>query len=85
MGKELDDLKAAVAAETSVTQAAVVLLADISARLQAALANDDKAALAQLATDLQGNVSTLAAAVASNTPAAAEPAPAPEQPPVGAP
>jgi hypothetical protein len=77
MGKELEDLKAAVAAETTVGDSVVALLADISTRLNQALANGDTAALAALSTELTANQAKIAAAVLANTPAPTEPAPQP--------
>jgi len=77
MGKELDDLKAAVAAETTVGDSVVALLADISSRLNQALASGDTAALAALSTELTANQAKLAAAVLANTPAPPEPVPDP--------
>lgn len=66
----LDDLTAAVTENTSVDQSAIVLLNDIAARLEAA--QNDPAAVAQLATDIRSSSTELAAAVAANTPAASE-------------
>jgi len=84
MSKEMDDLKTAVAAETTVGDSVVALLADISSRLNAALATGDTAALAALSTELTANQAKLAAAVLANTPAPKEPAPdpVPVDPPV---
>lgn len=77
---QLDNLTAQVAAETSVTQGAVVLLTGLKASLDAAIASagtDDGAALDQLSTTLGQNVSTLAQAIAINTPNQTNPAASP--------
>lgn len=78
MGQELDDLKAAVEAEKTVSGSVVALLTDISQRLRDAVASGDTAALQALAQELRTNTSTLSAAVLANTPAAkTEPTPQP--------
>lgn len=78
MAGSLDRLRAAVAAETTVSAAAMVLLNDISAKLKEALASGDQAALDQLAADLEQSRTQLAAAIEANTPAAGgQPAPVP--------
>ena len=78
MTKEMDDLRAAVASEVTVSESVITLLGDISTRLNEALANGDTAALQELSADLTANQAKLAAAVLANTPAAAtEPAPTP--------
>lgn len=70
MSQEMDDLKAAVAAETTVGESVVALLADISSRLTAALAAGDTDAIKALTQELKVNQEKLAAAVLANTPAA---------------
>ena len=78
MTKEMDDLRAAVASEVTVSESVITLLGDISTRLNEALANGDTAALQELSADLTANQAKLAAAVLANTPAAAtEPTPTP--------
>lgn len=73
---KLDDLKADVAAETSVVNSAVVLLGGIAARIDAAVAaaraGDDQA-LTNLSTEVKAETAALAQAVANNTPAATPP------------
>jgi hypothetical protein len=66
----LADIQAAVAAENSVVQSAVTLLQGLKAQLDAAIASNDPAALAQLSSDIQAQTAALSAAVAANTPAA---------------
>lgn len=68
MAGSLDRLRAAVQAETTVVQSALVLIGDISAKLKDALAAGDQGALDQLAADLESTRGQLAAAVAANTP-----------------
>lgn len=64
---QLDDLKAQVAANRSVTQSALVLINGIADRITAA--GTDPAALAQLTSDLKSDDDVLAAGVTANTPA----------------
>ncbi len=68
MAQELDDLKAAVAAETEVTQSAIALLNGLKAKLDAAIAAGDPAALKALSDSLGKDTTDLAAAVTANTP-----------------
>ncbi len=68
MAQELDDLKAAVAAETEVTQSAIALLNGLKAKLDAAIAAGDPAALKALSDSLGKDTADLAAAVTANTP-----------------
>jgi len=82
MSKEMDDLKAAVAEETTVTESVVVLLTDISKRLNDAVASGDTEAIKAVTAEITASKDKLAAAVLANTPAAkveppVEPAPAP--------
>ncbi len=67
---ELDDLKAAVAKETEVDESAIVLLQGLKAKLDAAIAAGDPAALKALSDSLGTESQKLADAVAANTPAA---------------
>ena len=64
----IDDLQAAVAAEDTVIDSAVALIQGIPALIAAA--GVDPAKLAALQTDIAAHATTLAAAVAANTPAA---------------
>lgn len=67
---ELDDLKAAVARETEVDESAIVLLNGLKAKLDAAIAAGDPAALKALSDSLGAESQKLADAVTANTPAA---------------
>jgi hypothetical protein len=67
---ELDDLKAAVARETEVDESAIVLLNGLKAKLDAAIAAGDPAALKALSDSLGTESQKLADAVTANTPAA---------------
>lgn len=67
---KLDDLKADVAAETSVVNSAVTLLGGIAARIDAAVAAaraGDDDALSALSTEVKAETQALADAVAANT------------------
>lgn len=77
MAKGLDDLRAAVAAQSTVNESAVALLQGISQKLNAAIAGDDDDAVEEIAKQLEAQTAQLAAAVAANTPAAS---PAPSAP-----
>ena len=78
LGQELEDLKAAVAAETTVGESVVALLNDISVRLTNALKSGDTAAITALTNELKANQVKLATAVLANTPASTtEPPPTP--------
>jgi hypothetical protein len=72
----MDDLKAAVARNTSADQSIIQLLTGISQQLKDALAANDPAAVQAIITQLDANTKTLADAVTANTPAA-PPAPIP--------
>jgi uncharacterized protein YaaN involved in tellurite resistance len=67
---ELDDLKTAVARETEVDESAIVLLNGLKAKLDAAIAAGDPAALKALSDSLGTESQKLADAVVANTPAA---------------
>lgn len=73
MGKEMDDLKAAVTAQTSVVSSVTTLLADLKTRLDQAIADDDPAAIKAISDELSANSAALAAAVTANTPASGQP------------
>lgn len=72
MASKLEELQAAVAAETTVVNSAIVLLNGISQRIAdavaAARAGDDSA-LTALASEVASETAALAAAVEANTPA----------------
>jgi hypothetical protein len=74
--KELDDLKAEVARNTTVEKSALALIQGFKGQLDAAIASGNPQALKDLSTQLGANDDELAAAVAANTPAA-PPTPAP--------
>lgn len=65
----LADITAAVAAETTVEASVVALLTQLSADLQAALANNDPVAMQAVVDSINANAAAMAAAVAANTPA----------------
>jgi hypothetical protein len=75
--QEFEDLKAAVAAETEVTQAAVTLIDGLAAKLDALKDAPTSEAVQALVDELNADKAVLAAAVAANTPAAPEAAPEP--------
>lgn len=66
----IDDLTAAVAADTTVDASAVTLLNQLKSLLDAAIASNDPTALQALSDQLGSNSALLAAAVTANTPAA---------------
>lgn len=66
--KELDDLTAAVQADTDAENSAITLIQGLAAQIQANAA--DPAKIAELAAKLTASSSALAAAVVANTPAA---------------
>jgi hypothetical protein len=69
MSASLDKLKADVQAQTGVVQSVSTLLSGMAQQIRDAAANNDQAALDDLATQLETNTSALSAAVAANTPA----------------
>lgn len=75
MTGELETLRAQVATNTSVVASASTLIKGFAARLDAAIASGDPAALTALSAAIKKDDEDLAAAVAANTPAA-EPPPA---------
>ncbi len=82
MASAIDDLKAAVEAEKSVSAGIIALCDDISQKLKDAIAGGDLSAVKQLADDLSGNTRAVQEAILRNTPAAAvEPAPVDSGPP----
>jgi hypothetical protein len=66
----IDDLRARVEANRSVVESAVTLLTGLKKALDDAIASGDPAALQAISDDLANETSSLAAAVAANTPAA---------------
>lgn len=78
MSQALDDLKAKVAAQTTVNQSAITLLQSLKSQLDAAIANGDDAALEDLSNQIGANTQALADAVTANTPVE-PPAPVPAQ------
>ncbi len=66
----LQALETQIAQNVSVESSAVTLIQGIAAQLSAALANSDDAALPALVNQLNASATSLAAAVAANTPAA---------------
>lgn len=68
--EDLTDIKAAIEENTSVDQSAIALLEDLADRLDAA--QDDPAAIADLAASIRTSSADLAAAVAANTPSGPE-------------
>lgn len=84
LSDNITQLQADVSAETSAVQSAVTLLGSLKSELDAALAaaaaagatTDQLQALTDLSTTLEANTTSLANAVAANTPAAPTP-PAP--------
>lgn len=69
----LTDLQAAVAAEDTVIDSALVLLQGLKAALDAA--GTDPAALSALSADIGAKTAALSAAIVTNTPASPVPAP----------
>jgi outer membrane murein-binding lipoprotein Lpp len=71
---EIDDLKAAVANDTTVEQSAITLINGFAAMLAAALASNDtdlRAAVEDVANTVNTNATALASAVSAGTPPAA--------------
>jgi len=75
MATAIDHLRAAVTAQTTVTQGVVTLLQDLNARLRAAIDDEDDEAIEAIAAELEANTASLASAVVANTPVGGEPAP----------
>ena len=69
MAGELDGLRAQVAANTTVIGSAIALIQGIKAKLDAAIASGDPAALAALSVELKTQDDALAQAIVVNTPA----------------
>jgi hypothetical protein len=77
MSTAKENLTREVAENKTVMGSAAALLANLKARLDAAIASGDPAELQALADELDTNSNALAAAVAANTVADAETPPAP--------
>lgn len=73
MSASLDDLTAAVAAESSVEDGVIVLLTNLSAQLTAA--QNDPVKIQSILDGLNANTKKLTDAVTANTPAASPPTP----------
>jgi predicted RNA-binding Zn ribbon-like protein len=73
MAQELDTLKTEVAETNTVIDSAIILIKGIKAKLDAAIASGDPAALTSLSDSLNSKQSELAAAITENTPAENEP------------
>ncbi len=69
----LDDVVAAVAAESTVVDSAVTLLTSLKAALDAAIASGDPTKIQAVSDSIGAQTKTLADAVAANTPAAPAP------------
>jgi hypothetical protein len=69
MANEIDELKAAVAKEETVTASAIALLKGLKQKLDDAIASGDPAQLHALSQELGQNTDALAQAVTDNTPA----------------
>jgi len=69
MAGELDALRAEVTRDTDVKASAVALLQGLKAKLDAAIASGDPAALTELSSTLGSTTQALADAVVANTPA----------------
>ena len=67
---ELDNLKADVAAEHTIVGSVLALVNGFAARLDAAIAAGNPAALIELSTSIKADTAALAAAVTANTPPA---------------
>lgn len=76
MSQAIDDLKAAVERDRTVTASAVTLLGELAKLLSEAANSGDLEEVKKLAADFNANSDALAAAVTANTPPA-PPAPAP--------
>lgn len=81
MSAEMDALRASVTSQKTVVDGVVTMLSDLSARLKEAIANDDPAAIQAIVADVDANTKALGDAVMANTPAPADPAPAPAEDP----
>lgn len=70
MSEQLDTLTARVAAIETVGDSAILLLSELKADLDAALANQDMGAIQALSDRLAAQTQELADAITANTPAA---------------
>lgn len=69
MGQELDKLTTEVSETATVIDSAIVLIKGIKAKLDAAIASGDPAALTALSNSLDSKQTELATAISENTPA----------------
>lgn len=67
MNEATQQLKDAVAAQTTVIESAVTLLNGLGDRLEAAIAAGDMEAVKEITADVRANTDSLSAAVAENT------------------
>ena len=72
----IDDIKTAVANETTVEGSVVALLQQLSSALAAAIASNDPVAMQAVVDSINANAKALSDAVTANTPATPTPAPA---------
>jgi hypothetical protein len=70
----MDDVRARVDAQRTVTQSVVTLLEELRRQLATAAASQDPAVMQALADSIEANTAVLAAAVTSHTPAQNQPA-----------
>lgn len=75
MAVTLDDVKAAVTAESTVIQSAVTLLTELKAKLDEAIASGNMAKVKEIADAVGKNTQDLATAVQANTPPPSPPTP----------
>jgi len=73
----IQDVNAAVSAQTTVEQSVVILLQNLAQQIKDAQASGDPAALDQVVANINANTKALSDAVAANTPAAPPTPPAP--------
>lgn len=79
----IDDMRAEIANNTSVSQSAVAMVASLADQVQTLINNgSDPAELQSFVDTLRANDVSVAAAVAANTPAPPEPTPQPVPPEV---
>lgn len=72
---QIDDLKAAVANETTEQESVITLLNGIAAQLAAANSNQPNPDVQAVIDQINTNTAAMAAAVTANTPSAAAPPP----------
>jgi hypothetical protein len=67
MSRQLEHLRSAVTAQTTIIGSVQTLLTNLAARIRTASSNDDSEALESIASDIDQNSTLLASAVAANT------------------